>query len=92
MILIYTERSKTERGSEGLGLTLLAGEHNVFLLEREDLVKSLKWSFLLMAYSALFNNAFEDLNLLLIIFYTYVAEIQLLGNSIRLLAGTQSSG
>jgi hypothetical protein len=30
-----------------------------------------------MAYSALFNNVFEALNLLLIILYSYVAEIQL---------------
>jgi hypothetical protein len=30
-----------------------------------------------MAYSALFNDVFEALNLLLNIFYTYVAEIQL---------------
>jgi hypothetical protein len=30
-----------------------------------------------MAYSALFNNVFEALNLLFIIFYAYVAEIQL---------------
>ncbi len=41
-----------------------------------------------MAYSALFNNAFEALNLLLIIFYTYEAEIQLPGNGIQLLSRT----
>ncbi len=48
--------------------------------------RKLKCSPLVMAYSALFNNVFDALNLLLIILYTYVAEIQLPGNGIRLLA------
>jgi hypothetical protein len=33
-IMRATERSKTERGSEGPGLALSAGEHTVVLLER----------------------------------------------------------
>jgi hypothetical protein len=45
-----------------------------------------------MAYSELFNNSFEALNLLLIIFNTYKAEIQLPGNDIQLLSRTESSG
>jgi hypothetical protein len=45
-----------------------------------------------MAYSAIFNNVFEALNLLSIILYTYVAEIQLPGNGIWLFSRTQSSG
>jgi hypothetical protein len=31
------ERSKTERGREGPGLSLSAGGHTAFVLEREDL-------------------------------------------------------
>jgi hypothetical protein len=33
---ILPEKSKTDRGSEGPGLALLAGAHSVFLLESED--------------------------------------------------------
>jgi hypothetical protein len=42
-----------------------------------------------MTYSAKFNNVFEAVNLLLIIFYTSVAEIQLPGNDIQLLSREQ---
>jgi hypothetical protein len=60
-------------------------------LERDDLGSSLLlcpgkmlrqgiYSFLVMAYSALYDNVIEALNLFLISFYTYVAEIQLPGN------------
>ncbi len=31
-----TERSKTERDSDGSGLSILAGAHTVYLLEMED--------------------------------------------------------
>jgi hypothetical protein len=74
------ERSKTERGRESPGLALLAVAHTDIWLEREDLGMSLllcpgkmfrqgnynALSFP-MAYSALLNNVFEPLNLLLII-------------------------
>jgi hypothetical protein len=43
-----------------------------------------------MTYSAKFNYVIEAVNLLLIIFYTSVAEIQLPGNDIQLLSRTQS--
>jgi hypothetical protein len=39
--LPVTERSKTERGSEGPGLALSAGANTIFLLEREDLGTSM---------------------------------------------------
>jgi hypothetical protein len=100
-----TERSKTKRGSEGPGLALLAGAHTVFLVEREDLGTSLLLCpdkmfrqenknviSLVMVYSALLNCVFEALNLLLILFYYYVAEIQLPGNGLRLFSITQSFG
>ncbi len=87
---VCTERSKTERGRESPVLATL-----IFRLEGEDLgmslllrpgqdvqARKLKCSFLVMAYSALLNNVFDALNLLLIIFYTYVAEIQLPGSGI----------
>jgi hypothetical protein len=59
--------------------------------QREE-ERQLKGSVLVIAYSALFNNVFESLHLLLIILYTYVAELQLPGNDIWLLSRTQSSG
>ncbi len=45
-----------------------------------------------MEYSAIYNNVFEALNLLLVIFYTYVAEIRPPGNGIRLLSRTKCVG
>ncbi len=39
--MVYTERSKTERGSKGPGLALTAGAHTAFLLESEYLGSSL---------------------------------------------------
>ncbi len=59
--------------------------------QREE-ERQLKGSVLVMAYSAVFNNVFEYLNLLLIILYTYVAKLQLPGNEIWLLSITQSFG
>jgi hypothetical protein len=38
---LQSEKSKTERGSKGPGLSLSAGVRTVFLLEREDLGTSL---------------------------------------------------
>ncbi len=61
-------------------------------VRQTDEERQLKGSVLVMAYSALFNNVFEYLNLLLIILYTSVAELQLPGNDIWLLSRTQSSG
>ncbi len=100
---VNSERGKTESGRESPRLALLVGEHTDLWLEREDLGTSillcpgkmfwqgkLKCFFLVMAYSALFGNVFEALYLLLILFYTYVAKIQLPGNSIVLLSRTQS--
>jgi hypothetical protein len=46
------------------------------------MARKLKCYFLVMVYSALFNNVIEALNLLLINFYTYAAEIQLPGYGI----------
>jgi hypothetical protein len=45
-----------------------------------------------MVYSAHFNCVFDAQNLLLNTFYTYIAEIQLPGNGIRLFSVIQSSG
>ncbi len=69
------ESRKTERGRDGPALALLAGAYTDILLESEDLgtslqdvqARKLKCSFLVMEYSALLNNAFEALNLRLII-------------------------
>jgi hypothetical protein len=33
---VRPEKSKTEKGSKGIGLTLLAIAHTLFLLEKED--------------------------------------------------------
>jgi hypothetical protein len=44
---------------------------------------------LLWHNSAFYNNVFEALNLLLINFYTFVAEIQLPGNGISLLSSVR---
>ncbi len=60
----------------------------------QGMARKLECSFLVMAYSALFfflNNIFEALNLLLIIFYTDVAELQLPGNGIRLFSSSVQS-
>jgi hypothetical protein len=72
------EGSKTERGSEGPGLAILAGVQTDICMERKDLGtslllarcsdKELKYSFLVMAYLMLLNYVFRALNLLLIIF------------------------
>ncbi len=72
----FPERSKiTKRVNEGPGLALSAGAHTKFLLERRIWVcpvavswqdvtaaRKLKCSYLVMAYSKLFNNVFEALN------------------------------
>jgi hypothetical protein len=98
-----SERSTKERGNEGQGLGLSAGVHTVFLLERVDLgmsmllwpgkmFKQAKMLFPCYRIFSLFNDVFEALNLLLIIVYTFVAEIQLPGHAIGLLFITQSSG
>jgi hypothetical protein len=94
--------SKTEKGSKMPGLALSSGVQIIFLLDRDDsdtslllclarcLGKETKKLFP-VAYSALFNNVFDALNLFSMIFYTYVAEIQLPGNNIWLLSITQIS-
>jgi hypothetical protein len=82
-------------------MALLAGAYTDFLLKREDLGTSLllcpgkmfrqeyKMLFRCIPYSAQFNNVFEALILLLIIFYAFLAEIKQPGNGIQLLSITQ---
>jgi hypothetical protein len=53
--------------------------------------RKLKYAFLVITYSALFDNVLEALNLLLIIPLNSVTKIQLPGNGIRLLSRTHTS-
>jgi hypothetical protein len=76
----------------GLGTQLIFGNcylgyTTVDLFKQDFWTRKLKYSFLVMVYSALFNNVFEALNLI----KKSAAETQLPGNVIRLLSIPKSS-